>query len=752
MARIELGEYRVQGLDYYYTLQGWLKGVNMPGSQDADDDPGNDGIGSSKVPRDAMAFSLGYYEGDYQPIGNVSLSQDRNQLWTRLDEQYSYRGLYNGNIAYMETDLPTLETNPMQAMLYRYDQLNRLVLARGLNQYDITNGFAARTGDTGPYDASYTYDPNGNLLTLNRLKQDGSSLDELVYAYTENTNRLYNVTDAHVDPIVYDEKVYNSGPIQHDGHVYRSIIAQGNATAEAGQPAQLLEANESITLLPNFHAKAGSGFHARYTNAANQEMEEGDFTYTYDAIGNLITDSGEGTTITWTPYGKVRSVTHDDGTVVNYRYDAAGNRIEKRVTKNNDTQITRYLRDASGNVLAIYKDNILIEQPVYGSSRLGQYQPKATFTAGSHYLGQRNYELSNHLGNVLAVVSDSLKITNGELVPIVLQQQDYYPFGLAMKGRGAENEAYRFGFNGKEKDQDFQNNYDYGFRIYNPSIAKFLSADPLTKEYPWYTPYQFAGNKPIIAIDLDGLEPLVATDYKTLEDLGQKIELRYYSDIAKMVYISNTFEGKTVTDKLSSSMSSQEDLKKARSANLFQKGVIGLTNPTAVYYRKTLEKIEKMSYKAKNDQNLAFQSIAKSLLAKTSNPRGTLDNTYLHVAGQAFITTLFGEGVADFAGHLHETAHEALMTGIFISDRDINAAIDNYSDLVNNQWGQEFGMEISEHLGIDSSTEWTNDLTANYLNALQEKISETMGIEFESSYNADQNFVKNLTTFINKNK
>jgi RHS repeat-associated protein len=48
--------------------------------------------------------------------------------------------------------------------------------------------------------------------------------------------------------------------------------------------------------------------------------------------------------------------------------------------------------------------------------------------------------------------------------------------------------------------------YDYEFRIYNPSIGKFLSVDPLTKTYPWYTPYQFAGNKPIWAVDLDGLE------------------------------------------------------------------------------------------------------------------------------------------------------------------------------------------------------------------------------------------------------
>jgi len=48
--------------------------------------------------------------------------------------------------------------------------------------------------------------------------------------------------------------------------------------------------------------------------------------------------------------------------------------------------------------------------------------------------------------------------------------------------------------------------YDYGFRIYDARIAKFLSVDPLSKSYPWYTPYQFAGNTPIKFIDLDGLE------------------------------------------------------------------------------------------------------------------------------------------------------------------------------------------------------------------------------------------------------
>ena len=69
---------------------------------------------------------------------------------------------------------------------------------------------------------------------------------------------------------------------------------------------------------------------------------------------------------------------------------------------------------------------------------------------------------------------------------------------------------YRYGFNGKEKDIDGEfgstTTYDYGFRIYNPSIGKFLSVDPLTKDYASWTPYAFAMNRVIDGIDIDGLE------------------------------------------------------------------------------------------------------------------------------------------------------------------------------------------------------------------------------------------------------
>jgi hypothetical protein len=49
-------------------------------------------------------------------------------------------------------------------------------------------------------------------------------------------------------------------------------------------------------------------------------------------------------------------------------------------------------------------------------------------------------------------------------------------------------------------------------RIYDPRLGRFLSVDPLTQEYPYYTPYQFAGNKPIWAVDLDGAEELISNE------------------------------------------------------------------------------------------------------------------------------------------------------------------------------------------------------------------------------------------------
>lgn len=60
------------------------------------------------------------------------------------------------------------------------------------------------------------------------------------------------------------------------------------------------------------------------------------------------------------------------------------------------------------------------------------------------------------------------------------------------------------------------NEYDYGMRIYNPRIGRFLSVDPASKSFPWYSAYQFAGNKPVWCVDLDGQEETLITAVKAI--------------------------------------------------------------------------------------------------------------------------------------------------------------------------------------------------------------------------------------------
>jgi RHS repeat-associated protein len=73
---------------------------------------------------------------------------------------------------------------------------------------------------------------------------------------------------------------------------------------------------------------------------------------------------------------------------------------------------------------------------------------------------------------------------------------------------------YRYFFNGQEADNEvlgegvFQN---YGFRMYDTRIARFWGIDPLTKDYPMLTPFQFASCSPILLIDVDGLEGIENT-------------------------------------------------------------------------------------------------------------------------------------------------------------------------------------------------------------------------------------------------
>lgn len=87
------------------------------------------------------------------------------------------------------------------------------------------------------------------------------------------------------------------------------------------------------------------------------------------------------------------------------------------------------------------------------------------------------------------------------------------PFGVTLSNRDFTSEKYRYGFQGQERDDEAKgegNSYDFGARIYDPRIGRWLSIDPLAGKFPDQSPYSFAYNNPIRYLDFKGESPIDA--------------------------------------------------------------------------------------------------------------------------------------------------------------------------------------------------------------------------------------------------
>lgn len=453
LARTDLGQLRVQGLDYAYTLQGWLKGVNPAmGGTLAN---GTDTTEAFPVAQDVFGFSLHYYRGDYRAVGYTP------QVTSIIGALGSSAApFYNGNIATMAVNLPKF--GAAKVYNYHYDQLNRLVAM------DVYNGLSPTAGTFSPislsdYRERVTYDPSGNILTYNRHGDAARlSMDSLSYFYKPNTNQLHKVVDVAANNASYND--LKTGQLDNN-YTYDAI---GNLTSDNSETISNITWNvygkiASVT-------KAGAGI-----------------SYVYDASGN-----------------RILKLTASDTTA--YVRDAQGNVLSVYVKKAGatspvlQTEVHLYGSSRLGMVTQhLVKDSTLLLNSAFGIALKGTFSRREKF-----------FELSNHLGNVLVTISDRRTqnsaggVTVDSYAANVVSTQDYYPFGMMMPGR-AWNNSYRYGFNGKENDAE-TSTQDYGMRIYNPILCKFFSVDPLSPKYPWLSPYQFASNSPIMGIDLDGGE------------------------------------------------------------------------------------------------------------------------------------------------------------------------------------------------------------------------------------------------------
>lgn len=277
----------MQGVDYAYTIHGWLKGVNA-GALNATRDMGGDGQGSNyrkNIGIDAFGFILDYYEGDYTQINSGTNSFIPAVGTSGFSDVTA--NLFNGNIRAMTTAImqTTVTSNkhviaPTLGKAYQYDQLNRLTESLSYEKSTMhqTGQFTwAGVSSTNKWATKYAYDANGNILSMLRAGNLGGAydMDSLTYSYNSSNNQLQYVTDDVGDGVYTDIDV------------------------------------------------------------DNQDVDN----YIYDEIGNMISDDqGEINAIAWNVYGKITSIDKVSGADLEFAYDATGNRISKKVIESGNLQ------------------------------------------------------------------------------------------------------------------------------------------------------------------------------------------------------------------------------------------------------------------------------------------------------------------------------------------------------------------------------------------------------------------------------
>ena len=381
LSRVELGQKNVQGTDYAYTLQGWLKDINGVRYDNLRPESGDIGLDgrlqysslNAEFCQDALRSMLQYYQSDYRLISGTNY----------FNKEYSAAiPLYDGNISALTTDYLTTGITPL-VKFFRYDKLNRI--KRMLNSTWIENPQCYPSYN---YSSHYSYDYNGNFDILIRYDNEANELHYIEYEYLSGNNRLDSIT------------------------AWWGLCTGG---------------------------------------------------YRYDAIGNLIRDNGEGLDISWNAAGKVDTIWKNGNVLSTFRYSATGQRQMKKTGDITDY----YIHDASGNVMCIYRgtSNLFkaIERPIYGTKRLGELKQEINLTTPPSpsippfTIGMRQYELTDHLGNVMVTILDRRQpYSSGDNTykPYTISSTDYYPFGYPIPNRSTNIGGYRYFFNGQEGDNE----------------------------------------------------------------------------------------------------------------------------------------------------------------------------------------------------------------------------------------------------------------------------------------------------------
>ena len=256
-----------------------------------------------------------------------------------------------------------------------------------------------------------------------------------------------------------------------------------------------------------------------------------------------------------------------------------------------------------------------------------------------------------------------------------------------------------------------------------------------------------------------GKGALLTTRFQSLEEFKTIVEIEYSDDRKSWVRLRQKNNGQELVSHLEKGVK-ESDFLQARNGSFWDKLQLGFNSPYFVANRNDLLRIYVLSRrrdKIFGGEDVAFYHIAKrmqehilpadvvNLPADDISEKGFL-NTFNHITSQTFMTSIYSEKFADFVADCHErTNMPELISGNFSTAQmaDIkNGAVDNYVDVINNEWGQELGKVLKQKYGISEETFWTPELLANYLNDIQLYYSWNFEIGFQPFRASDSMVVK----------
>ena len=242
--------------------------------------------------------------------------------------------------------------------------------------------------------------------------------------------------------------------------------------------------------------------------------------YEYDENGNLTKDLNKNiTAIQYNCLNLPSRVMFANGNSISYLYDAAGRKLRTVHVLEGDSVTTDYC----GNV--VYENGvpqILLTEVGYVSLTDGKY----------------HYYLKDHQGNNRVVVDEE---------GTVEEVNHYYPFGGVFS---STRDAQPYKYNGKELDRkgglDW---YDYGARMYDAALGRFMKTDRFSEKYVSLSPYQYGANNPVNNIDVNG-DSITVLNYGYIRKQHMAIliqndagEWQYFSVNGDNVYVSGEFSG-----------------------------------------------------------------------------------------------------------------------------------------------------------------------------------------------------------------